>query len=97
MKRFHPAVVLVPMAVFAAVAILSAQDLSRAELRDRVDLAMVATQLFAVAAQRGLLAKEAFEPCGKANVHGIAVARDETERPVLLASISSSVKVRLSG
>ena len=42
MKRVHPAVVLVPIAAFAAVAILTAQDLSRAESRDRVDLAMVA-------------------------------------------------------
>jgi carboxypeptidase Q len=41
-KRFHPAVVLVPMAAFAAAAILTAQDLSRAESRDRIDLAMVA-------------------------------------------------------
>ena len=42
MTRFHPAVVLVPMAAFAAVAILTAQDLSRAQSRDRVDLAMAA-------------------------------------------------------
>ena len=42
MKRFHAAVVLVPMAAFAAVAMLTAQDLSRAQSRERVDLAMVA-------------------------------------------------------
>jgi len=40
--RIHPAVVLVPMAAFAAAAMLTAQDLSRAPSRDRVDLAMVA-------------------------------------------------------
>ena len=42
MKRFHPTVVLVLMAAFAAAAILTAQDPSRAESRDRVDFAMVA-------------------------------------------------------
>ena len=52
MKRVRPAVVLVPIAAFAAVAILTAQDLSRAESRDRVDLAMVA-RIRAEANRRG--------------------------------------------